>query len=397
MTRLSRIFPATALAGAAASAMIGAGVVSIPRAQADTRITVPGAGPLYEPNFLTELPYLGQHYLKGGIPGPSSVSILQGYDILNHAIGENWFPGSTAQVVDYPASIGILSGSLAAPTANEAIAMGQQELNDQIMNAVANGNGSPVDIAALSEGTIVVDRELAYLATDPNAPPAHDLQFAIFSNPELGFAGTYLPVGTTVPVANYTVGDLPDTQYDVSVVFGQYDFWGDPPDRPWDLLADLNSVFGALYFHDATSLVASSDAVELSSVTDSLGGTITTYMVPSSTLPMLLPLEKIGVPEQFINALNSVLQPIVNDGFSALTPDGGPYFSHGLLLGLPTAADIVSSLDSGSSPSAIASDIGGLDLPGLFGPEGLSVLAGDLANFTTLFGSDLVNLLGLIG
>jgi PE-PPE domain len=376
--------------------MIGAGIVSIPCTQADTRITVPGAGPLYEPNFLTELPYLGQNYLKGGLPGPSSVSILQGYDLLNHAIGENWFPGSTAQVVDYPASIGILSGSLAAPTANEAVAMGQQELNDQIMNAVANGNGSPVDIAALSEGTIVVDRELAYLATDPSAPPADDLQFAMFSNPELGLAGTYLPVGITVPVVDYTVGVLPDTQYDVSVVFGQYDFWGDPPDRPWDLLADLNSVFGALYFHDATSLVAPSDAVELSSVTDSLGGTITTYMVPSSTLPMLLPLEQIGVPEQIVNDLNSVLQPIVNDGYSALTPDAGAYFSHGLLLGLPTAAGIVSSLESGLSLSAIASDIAALDVPGLFGPDGFSVLGADLANFSTLFGSDLVNLLGLI-
>ena len=396
MTTSSRIFPAAALAGAAASVMIGVGIVSMPRGQADTLITVPGAGPLYEPNFITELPYLGQHYLKDGISGPSSVSILQGYDLLNHAIGENWFPGSTAQVVDYPASIGILSGSLAAPTANEAIAMGQQELNDQIMNAVANGNGSPVDIAALSEGTIVVDRELAYLATDPSAPPANDLQFAMFSNPELGFAGTYLPVGTTVPVADYTVGVLPDTQYDVSVVFGQYDFWGDPPDRPWDLLADLNSVFGALYVHVATSLVAASDAVELSSVTDSLGGTITTYMVPSPTLPMLLPLEQIGVPGQIVNDLNSVLQPIVNDGYSALAPDGGPYFSHGLLLGLPTTADIVSNLESGSSASAIASDIAGLDLPGLFGPEGLGVLGEDLANFSTLFGSDLVNLLGLI-
>src|ERR1700747_1674826 len=34
--------------------------VSLPPAAADTRITVPGAGPLYYPNFLTQLPYLGQ-------------------------------------------------------------------------------------------------------------------------------------------------------------------------------------------------------------------------------------------------------------------------------------------------------------------------------------------------
>jgi hypothetical protein len=329
-----------------------AGIVSLPRAAAGTRITVPGAGPLYYPNFLTRLPYLGQVLLEGGFPGPSSVSILQGYDLLNHAIGENWFPGTTAQVVNYPASVGILSGSLAAPGANGAIAMGRQALNDQIMNAVANGNGSPVHIAALSEGTIVVDRELAYLATDPNAPPAHALQFAVFSSPELGFAHIYLPNGTTVPLINYTVQQLPNTQYDVSVVFGQYDFFGNPPDRPWNLLADVNSVFGAAYYHDPASLASPSDVVEVSSVTDPAGGTITTYMVPSPTLPMLLPLQQIGVPQPIVNNLNSVLQPIVNDGYSSLAPNAGPYFSEGSVVGLPTAGDVVGTLERGLFGSA---------------------------------------------
>jgi hypothetical protein len=334
-------------AGAAA-----AGMASIPRVAAGTRITVPGAGPLYYPNFLTQLPYLGQILLEGGIPGPSSVSVLQGYDLLNLAIGENWFPGSIAQVVNYPASFGILSGSLAAPGANAAVAIGQRTLNDQIMNAVAKDNGSPVRIAGLSEGTIVVNRELAYLATDPTAPPAHALQFVMFSSPELGLADTYLPSGTTVPLLNYTVQGLPNTQYDVSVVFGQYDFFGNPPDRPWNLLADVNSVFGGAYYHDPASLASRSDAVELSSVTEPLGGTITTYMVPSPTLPMLLPLQQIGVPQPIVNDLNSVLQPIVNDGYSSLTPNAGPYFSEGSLVGLPTAANVVSALEHGLIGSA---------------------------------------------
>jgi PE-PPE domain/PE family len=326
--------------------------VSLPRAAADTRITVPGAGPLYEPNFLTQLPYLGQAFLEGGIPGPRSVSILQGYELLNQAIGENWFPGSTAQVVNYPASFGVLSGSPAAPGVNDAVAVGQRALNDQIMNAVANSNGSPVHVAALSEGTTVVDRELAYLATDPAAPPANALQFVMFSSPELGLAHTYLPNGFTVPLIDYTVQGLPNTQYNVSVVFGQYDFWGNPPDRPWNLLADVNSLFGAVYYHDPTSLASSSNVVEVSSFTDSAGGTITTYMIPSPTLPLLLPLEQMGVPQPIVNNLNSVLQPIVNDGYSSLTPDAGPYFLEGSLVGLPTAADVLGTLERGLFGSA---------------------------------------------
>lgn len=329
-----------------ANAAQGLTPVSAPDAAAGIRITVPGAGPLYYPSFITELPYLGQILLEGGVPGPSSVSILQGYALLNHAIGENWFPDTVAQVVNYPASIGIFSGSLVAPGANTAVAMGQHALNSQIMNAVANSS-SPVYIAGLSEGTIVVDRELAYLATDPSAPQADALQFVVFSSPELGLAHTYLPQGFTVPLFDYTVGGLPDTQYDVSVVFGQYDFWGNPPDRPWDLLADVNSLFGAAYYHDPTSLASMSNAVEVSSVTDSAGGTISTYMIPSPTLPMLLPLQQLGVPQPIVGGLNSVLQPVVNDGYSSLTPGAGPYFLEGSLVGVPTATDVVSSLESG--------------------------------------------------
>jgi hypothetical protein len=310
-----------------------AGSASIPNAAAGTRITVPGAGPLFSPNLITELPYLGQVFLEGGIPGPSSVSMVQGYDLLNHAIGENWFPGSIAQVVNYPTIGGILGGSLGAPSLNAAFAIGQGELNVQIMNAVANSNGSPVDVAGLSEGTVVVDRELAYLANDPTAPPPQALQFVMFSNPELGLADTYLPIGTTVPLINYTVHGLPNTQYNVSVVYGQYDMWGNPPNRPWDLLADVNSGFGTLYYHDPAALTSQSDVVEVSSVTEPSGGTITTYMIPSPTLPMLLPLQQIGVPQPIVSGLNSVLQPMVNDGYSSLTPNAGPYFSQGSLVG----------------------------------------------------------------
>jgi len=306
---------------------------AMPNAAAATRITVPGAGPLYLPNFITRFPYLGQLFYADSVPGPGSVSILQGYDLINHAIGQNWFPGSLAQVLNYPASMGILSGSLAAPDVNDAVAFGQRALNDQIINAVVNGNGSPVRIAALSEGTLVVSRELAYLATNPAAaPPPGALQFALFGSPELGVMRTYLPDGFTLPIVNYTVQGLPSTQYDVSVVFAQYDGWANPPDRPWNIPAVVNSLFATLYNHNTSSLTSMSNVVELSSVGTSLGGTITTYMIPSPTLPMLVPLQQLGVPQPIVDNLNTFLQPLVNSGYSSLAPDAGPYFSHGSLV-----------------------------------------------------------------
>lgn len=299
---------------------------------ATTRITLPGAGPLYMPRFITELPFLGLVYGQG-FPEPPNASILQAYDALNVAIGQSWFPNSVAQVVNYPASVGILSGNPFAPTANQAVAIGQQMLNEQIMTAVTGG--TPVQIAGLSMGTLVVNRELAFLATSPTAPPPGDLQFAMFASPELGLAHIYLPNGFTVPIMDYTAHGMSNTQYNVDVVFGQYDGWGNPPDRPWNLLSVVNSLFGTVYMHNTPALLPLSDAVQLSSETTSLGGTINTYMVPAPTLPMLLPLQQIGVPQPIVSGLNSFLKPIVDAGYSSLDPTAGPYFLQGSLVGLP--------------------------------------------------------------
>ncbi|TGD86474.1 PE-PPE domain-containing protein [Mycolicibacterium sp. CH28] len=318
-------------------AMIAIGTVPEPGAQAQTRITVPGAGPLYYPNIVAQLP-VGRLYFMGTseAAGPP-LSLLAGYDLLNHQIGANWFPGSTAQVVNYPASMGLLSFSLAAPGVDDAVAMGRVSLDDQIRNAVADGN--PVVIAGLSEGTLVINRELAYLAKTPDAPPADLLSFALFSGPESGLFDVYLPAGLGVPLVNYTVHNLADSQYDVSVVFHQYDGWADPPDRPWNLLAVVNSLVATLYLHNGPALATPSDAVVVSQVTSHLGGTTTTYMIPSTTLPLLEPLHQLGVPDGAVDALNSVLKPIVDAGYSTLAPAAGPYFSHGqLVFKSPTAA-----------------------------------------------------------
>lgn len=330
--RLLRLVPMAAIAGVA-SAMVVVGSASVPGAQAETRLTVPGAGPLYYPKILTDLP-LGRFYLLGTdqISG-EPLSLVEGYDVLNPMIGENWFPGSQAQVVNYPASIGVLSGSLAAPGADAAVETGRESLDDQIKSAAATGD--PVVTAGLSQGTIVINRELAHLATDPKAPPAGSLSFVLFSSPELGLADTYLPAGTTVPVIDYTAQDLADSQYDVSVVFHQYEAWANPPDRPWNLLAVVNSLFATLYFHSSTAMAVPSDVVVVSSVTSDLKGTTTTYMIPSPTVPLLEPLEQLGVPTRIVDALNSRIKPIIDAGYSSLTPDAGPYFSHGQLLGLP--------------------------------------------------------------
>lgn len=163
-----------------------------------TRITVPGASPVHA---ATLLPFIGR-------------LLAARYAELNTAIGTNWFPGTTPEVVSYPATIGVLSGSLGAVDANQSIAIGQQMLHNEILAATASGQ--PVTVAGLSMGSMVIDRELAYLAIDPNAPPSSALTFVELAGPERGLAQTYLPVGTTIPIAGYTVGNAPESQYNTS-------------------------------------------------------------------------------------------------------------------------------------------------------------------------------------
>jgi PPE-repeat protein len=272
-----------------------------------TRLTVPGAAP-------------------GLLTGNSSA---QKYAALNKAIGGNWFPGTVADVVSYPATAGVIS-SLTAPTANQSFAIGQQALHADILNAVSTGH--PVVVAGLSEGTIVIDRELAYLAGLPNAPSPNLVTFVEFANPERGLAATYLPAGFTIPGAGYTAANSPVSQYNTAVVFSQYDGWADPPDRPWNLLATFNAYMGATQVHTNTLYASPSQTVQLSSVTNSLGGTTTTYMIPTTTLPLLAPLERMGVPAPLISELNNLLTPVVHQGYSQYSSNANPYLSHGKLV-----------------------------------------------------------------
>lgn len=280
----------------------------------ETRITVPMSSPLDNPSIIQQLENLT----------PSE------YAALNEAIGENWFPGTTPEVVNYPATIGFASGKLSAPNANTSIQIGQLMLNTDIFKDTANGRS--VVVAGHSMGSIVIDREEAYLATDPNAPSPSQLTFVEFANPERGLAHVFFPVGTTVPAIGYTSAAPPVSQYNTAVVYHQYEGFSDPPDRPWHLLADVNAIAGVAYDHIPTEYASQADVVEVSSVTDALGGTTTTYLIPATTLPLLTPLQRLGVPTPIVSDLNTILTPIVNEGYSEYDPTGGPHLLYGKLV-----------------------------------------------------------------
>lgn len=297
---------------------LGIPLMAAAPAHADTRIAVNGAKP---------------GALLNSITGGSNQSLAQ-WQANELNIGAKWAPASTLVGIDYPATAGPLGG-LSALSANQSIATGQQTLNTAIMAQ----NGQRTVVVGLSMGSMVLDAEERYLATDPNSPTPGSLTFIEFSDPNRGISSLF-PVGTYIPFFGLTVPNIPVSQYNTVVVFAQYDGWANPPDRPWNVVADLNAVMGAVYvqpstgftIHSQTAFSAPANAVLEYTATNARGGTTTTYMVPTQQLPLTQPLLQMGVPAQWVNKIDNTLRPIVNRGYSALTPNAGPYISQGKLV-----------------------------------------------------------------
>ncbi len=283
-------------AGLAAAAALAMAFATPAGAATTTAIVVPGSRPLTtlgstsEPFPLSEFPLIDSKF----------------YDYAN----------SNVSVLDYPRSVWPLTG-LNDPTADESFAIGVANLD-----AAIKGASGPIVVAALSEGSLVVDREQAKLVNDPTAPPASSLTFIVSgglgrSTPFSNGVTTYFPIGT-VPIFDYTNSRTVESQYDTTVIVGEYDGWADFPDRPWNVLSDLNALAGTSVVHPFSSMADpnSVPAKNIVTTTNSLGATTTTYLVPTTVLPLLGSLTSLGVPQSIVKWLNGALKPLVDAGYS---------------------------------------------------------------------------------
>ena len=194
---------------------------------------------------------------------------------------------------------------------------------------------------------MVIDHEQARLLNDPDAPPADQVTFIIFGNPERGVLAL-LPNGTYVPLVGYTTSTPVESQYDTIIVRGEYDGFADPPDRPRNLISTFNAVIGAGVVHSLYADVDPATIPPENVTTDevnSKNATVTTYLVPTEELPLTLPLRFIAPPAVVdriggdaaaaaaprVDRIDDVVRPIVDAGYSRNDEAGDtrPYLSHG--------------------------------------------------------------------
>ena len=205
-------------------------------------------------------------------------------------------------------------------TLGESIATGQQNLE-----AYLQGQDEHVTVVGISQGAMVIDAVMAQGAVDPGK-----VTFVLMADPNRGVMNLFRD-GTYIPILNKTVTAPPVTAYDTVVVYGQYDGLGDFPDRPWNLLADANAIFGLAYVHAQTAYATQSDAVEMSSITNDLGGHTTTYMVPTKQLPLTEPLRNV-LPDATVDKLDEALRPMIDAGYSQYSDSKVPYVKQGRLV-----------------------------------------------------------------
>lgn len=305
--RIAGALVAAAVAAAAATAESAAALPS-----AEHAFVIPGA------NFDAWAPALLEPTDPWATDGPRT-------PLLN----ANYYQcGCAVAIIRYPRSAGPLFGP-GAPYADESLAIGAGKVVDNVKAA-----GGRSVVSGLSLGAMTADVAQRTLDADPNRPAASDLTFVVAGDPSrvtplsTGI-GSYLPVGFHVPVLGWTVTRPPsDSAYDTVVVVGEYDLAADFPDRPWNLLADLNAVVGFQYGHSEAALSSPADIPPANIAMTSNGrATTTTYLVPSTELPLLKPFDGI-LPPSVIASANRVLKPLVDRGYSrydAVTGNRAPY------------------------------------------------------------------------
>ena len=264
-------------------------------------------------------------YALGGARAPG----IPWYDYTNRA-GAGYYPGAKHDLIDYPAGAPfswVPSMFLPPGTPPDKVTIGvaAKDATNSLDKAIHSGT-APAAAVGLSQGNLALDSEQARLVNDPHAPSRDQLQFTMFGDPtgHQGFGKSFLaglfPPGSYIPIIDYTMPKEVDgqTQYDTNKVFAAYDGLADFPDRPTNLVAVANATFGAAIGHTPSAFTTPADVPpqNIRTVVNSKGATTTTYMIPVDHLPLTTALRYLGMSDGFVDQIDSVLQPMVDAGYS---------------------------------------------------------------------------------
>jgi hypothetical protein len=218
--------------------------------------------------------------------------------------------GSTADQIGYPASFYPVEGAIAL---DPSVAQGVTAL-DAAIRAIAPGQ--PIQVIGVSQGDVVISVEQKALLANP--PADTDITFVRFADPTSPTGIMGRNAGLSLPGLTFIAA--PQTPYDTVVITRQYDGIADWPADQLNILADINACLGGVYLHDQINYGVDLNTIpasDITTTTNSLGATTTTYVIPySGLLPILIPLQNLGVPEQVLDAIQVPLKQIIDSAYT---------------------------------------------------------------------------------
>jgi hypothetical protein len=220
-------------------------------------------------------------------------------------------------------------GGLDDLTYGQSVEQGVSRLTARVMSERAAGEIDPVLVYGYSQGAVVAgqykarttDGDIVYvLLSNPGRPNGGILaRFQGFTIPILD-----IPLSGPTPTISegWELGD-PPTTYDLT---RQYDGWADFPKYPLNVLATINALLGIAYLHGNYELdIDPEEALADEAETDTHVYRDTVYYtMGTGLLPLLRPLEQIGVPRPLLLALDAPLRVIVEQGYDRGANPGSP-------------------------------------------------------------------------
>lgn len=273
-------------AGIVASVVFALATCGSITAQATTTLYVPGTSPSPQPSGTVSLAWMG----------PAVTQFA-----------------STAYQIGYPASLYPFEGTIAL---DPSVAQGVIAL-DAAIRAVPPGE--PIQVIGVSQGDVVLSVEEQALLANP--PANTDITFIRFADPTSPTGIMGRDAGLQLPGMTFVAA--PATPYNTVIINRQYDGIADWPANQLNILADVNALLGALYLHNQVNYgvdLSTIPASDITTTTNSMGGTTTTYLIPyTGLLPILRPLQSLGVNEQLLEAVQVPLKRIIDSAYTTST------------------------------------------------------------------------------
>lgn len=252
--------------------------------------------------------------------------------------------GYTAVAVHTPEEFAPLYGTL---TFDESVDAGVDNLDGCIQGSCVARTvdpdaplvqpAPPFVVYGYSQSAVIATIEKRNLIERGNGESVPEVSFVLIANPNRPnggvlqrFAGLYIPLlGVTFNGATPTDSDLDgDGDYEFTTVdiARQYDGWADFPVYPLNIVATTNALLGIYYLHG--DYWSADVGTPLEQGTE---GDTTYYLIPTERLPLLMPLEQLGVPSPVLTAVDAPLRVIVEWGYDR-DPDN---------VGTPTRARLI--------------------------------------------------------